>query len=100
MSLCLKKNITTTLKKPASLTTFHFKIPLVKICPPTRNAKNQDDISIYKLLLTMTSVSTPSIQNPRFTSRNKSRYNRFLEERLKERKVYLCLRVEVLNNHI
>jgi len=48
--LVSKKNSTTTLKKPASLTTFHFKIPLVKICPPTRNAKNQDDISNDKLL--------------------------------------------------
>jgi len=46
MSLCRKKIVLPLLKKPASLTTFHFKIPLVKICPPTRKAKNQDDISL------------------------------------------------------
>lgn len=46
MSLCVKrKKIVLPLFKTASLTTFHLKIPLVKICPPTRNAKNQDDIS-------------------------------------------------------
>ena len=44
--LVSKKIVLPLLKKPASLTTFHFKIPLVKICPPTRKAKNQDDISL------------------------------------------------------
>merc|ERR1712241_1382057 len=77
MSLCRKKIVLPLLKKTASLTTFHFKIPLVKICPPTRKAKNQDDISLMTSSSPHYDICVYHILNPRFTSRNKSRYNRF-----------------------
>merc|ERR1712241_1443053 len=87
MSLCLKK--------PASLTTLHFKIPLVKICPPTRKAKNQDDISLMTSSSPHYDICVYYIKIPDL----QVALQPFLEESLEERKVYLCLRVEVLNNH-